>query len=447
MRRFCRNVDIKDIEFIKRCIYLWLDEKKSRRDVQRFLSFYAGLPYQKIREAIECEDYGFLAATAERIAQDIRKRLLSRKLNLPPIRFRKKYDEGSGKWRLMGIQKPIHQIFDYIAVEGCGEMFEAKIGTYQMASFPGRGQEKGVKVISKWLQLDEKHTRYYAQADVRQCYPSVDHDILKSMFARDIKNPELVWLVCELIDTFPTGLSIGSYFSQYACNYYLSKAYHYASEQLFKERRKKRGGVVRVRLVYHIMFYMDDILFLGSSQKDVEKGMELFGGFLEDELRLQLKPNWKSGKVDYTGKDGEHHGDFIDMMGYRIYRDHITVRRRTFKRMRRTIIRAEARVKGGKEIPLDMAYRVVSYAGKIEHSDSFGFSTKHNLTRIKSRAQKIISSHDKVLAEKKKRRKQNYENRNRTLPDNAGGADIPGIGERDGRGLDQKEYRADNCPF
>lgn len=447
MRRFCRNVDIKDKRFIERCIYLWLEEKKNRKDVQRFLSFYSGLSYREIQEAVDCEDYWFLKETVERIAEDVQNRIIDRELDLPPIRFKQKYDDGSGKWRLIGIQKPIHQIFDYIAVEGCRELFDAKIGPYQMASLPGRGQEKGVQVISKWLQLDEKHTRYYAQADIRKCYPSVDHGLLKAMFARDIKNPELLWLVHELTDCFPQGLSIGSYFSQYACNYFLSKAYHYASEQLFKERKKKRGAPEWVRLIHHILFYMDDILFLGAAQKDVEKGMAILGGFLEDELGLHLKPDWKTGKVDYIGKDGKHHGDFIDMMGYRIYRDHITIRRRSFKRIRRTIIRAEARMKDGKDIPLDMAYRIISHAGKIEHSDSYRFSTKHALPKIKSRAEKIISSHDKVLAEEKKRRKQSYEKRNRTLPNVAGRNDVSGTWGRESRSLAPEEHRADNCPF
>lgn len=448
MRRFCRSVDIKDINFIKRCIRLWLDEKKNRKDVQKFLSFYSGLTYQEIKESMYCEDYWFLEETTDRIAKDVQQRIFRRKLDLPPIRFKRKYDEACCKWRIIGIQKPIHQIFDYIAVEGCREMFEAKIGPYQMASLPGGGQEKGARTIYRWLQLDEKHTRAYAKADVRQCYPSIDHDLLKSLFARDLKNPELLWLVYELIDAFPEGLSIGSYFSQYACNYFLSKAYHFASEQLFKERKKRNGSIDRTRLIYKQLFYMDDILFLGSSQKDVEKGMELFGDFLRSNLKLSLKQNWKSGKADYIGKDGKHHGEFIDMMGYRIYRDHITVRRRTFKRMRRTILRAEIKMNQGEDFPLDMAYRIISHAGKIEHSDAYEFSKKHNLHRIKSKAEKIISSHDKALAEEKKRRKLLYENHNRTLPDYAGGASVQSAEGWDCRGVDSQEYTESNgCPF
>ena len=93
MRRFCRNVNITDINFIKRCIYLWIDEKSGRKDVQRFLAKYAGLPYKVVREAIACVDLWFWTETIERIAKDVRTRLLDHNLNLPPIRFKDRYDE------------------------------------------------------------------------------------------------------------------------------------------------------------------------------------------------------------------------------------------------------------------------------------------------------------------------------------------------------------------
>ena len=448
MRRFCRNVDIKDTEFIKRCTRLWLDEKKGRNDVQRFLAHYAGLTYRAVHEAIECDDYWFLDGALDAIAADVSTRFQNRKLDLPPIQYKQRYDEHCQKWRTLGIQKPIHQIMDYVAVEGCKELFNAKIGPYQMASLPGRGQEKGVKVILKWLQVDEKHTRDYVQADIHRCYPSIDHDCLKQLFSRDLKNPDLFWLVCELIDTFPEGLSIGSYFSQYACNYYLSKAYHYASEQLYKVRKKRNGEVQRTRLVYHILFYMDDILLLGSAKKDVEKALEMLSEFLRTEMKLELKPNYKAGKVDYIGKDGKHHGSYIDMMGYRIYRDHVTVRRRSYKRIRRTLIRANVRLMYQGTIPLEMARRIISHAGKLEHSNSYHASQKYNLQKVKNVAEHIVSCHDKQMAEEKKRRKQEYENRKRALPDKTGRTPVQSSELQSGGSLAAEEYRtADSAPF
>ena len=404
MRRYCREVDISDIGFIERCIWLWLAKKKKRADVQHFLAQYSDdLTYRDVREHIANKDYGFLDQIIHKIVEDIRHRIQSRELGLPPICFKQRYDTCCRKWRTIGVEKPIHQIFDYIVVEGCKSLLEAKIGPFQMASIPGRGQEKGCKQISKWLQMDAAGTRYYTKGDVKKCYPSIPHDKIKAKFARDIKNPELVWLVKELIDIFPEGLSIGSYFSQYACNYYLSDAYHYACEQLFKIR-KRRGKETRVRLVSHVLFYMDDILVLGASKQDIEKAMNLLTAYVEEHLGLTIKPEWKVIEADYTGRDGKHHGRFIDMMGYRIYRDHITIRRTTFKRCRRSILRAGAKIKAGRPIAPSMARRVVSYNGRLTHSDSRDFEKKYDVPRIMAICNRIVSENDK-----EKRRKKNEE--------------------------------------
>lgn len=76
---------------------------------------------------MEFEDYWFLDETITKIAEDVQRRLKFHALDLPPILYRQRYDDGSEKWRTIGVQKPIHQIFDYIAVEGCIDMFMAKI--------------------------------------------------------------------------------------------------------------------------------------------------------------------------------------------------------------------------------------------------------------------------------------------------------------------------------
>ena len=79
---------------------------------------------------------------------------------------------------------------------------------------------------------------------------------------KQVKNDDLLYLVETLIASYKQGLSIGSYLSQWLCNYYLSFAYHYAQQKLFKVQ-KRRGQEKRTRLFYKIIFYMDDILILG----------------------------------------------------------------------------------------------------------------------------------------------------------------------------------------
>ena len=133
-----------------------------------------------------------------------------------------------------------------------------------------------------------------------------------------LKNDTLLWLVFELIDMFGSGLSIGSFLSQYLSNFYLSYAYHYACEQLYKIRRTKRNGDIRVRLINHVLFYMDDFLLTGSSKKDLRKGMKMLIKHINDFLGLEVKPEWKVCKISNY--------EPIDMMGFVFRKDRTTIR-------------------------------------------------------------------------------------------------------------------------
>lgn len=66
----------------------------------------------------------------------------------------------------------------------------------------------------------------------------------------------------------------------------------------------------------------------------------------------------------------KHHGDCIDMMGYKIYRDHTEVRRSIFLRARRAYLRLRKQVQRRMEKALDLAYRGISDYGMFKNSDS-----------------------------------------------------------------------------
>lgn len=93
----------------------------------------------------------------------------------------------------------------------------------------------------------------------------------------------------------------------------MSHAYHYISERLYKARRKKSGDVVRTRLAYHQIWFMDDILLLGASERDLKKAMELLTEELHRSLGLAIKPNWQIEVTDYIGPDGKCHKGYLPL--------------------------------------------------------------------------------------------------------------------------------------
>lgn len=392
MKRYCKNVDITDIGFIESCIYDWIHGKIRRKSVQKFFADYAGIHWRTIHAYVYMEKFEWLPGTINAIAKDVQKRIISKDLQLQPIMFHERYDECCRKWRTIGVESPMHQIMDYIAVHGCWELFRAKIGEHQMASIKGRGQEKGVRCIRKWVRTDPVGTRMFAKCDVYHCFPSIDHDRIKARFRRDLKNPDLLWLAETLIDQFQTGLSIGSFFSQYTCNYYMSLLYHYTAEALYKIRRHKDGTKERVRLLSHQLLYMDDLVLFGSSARDLKMAMRKIITFADRQMGLRIKSEWSVRGLD----DG-----FLDMMGKRIYRDHTAIRRRTFRTARRAFIRAWRSAESG-HLRLKSARRVMSYNGIVKYSDSYKVRQKYNLKKLKRISRRIISDATKAEDERRK---------------------------------------------
>lgn len=394
MKRYCKNIRL-DKDWIMDCMLECFSDKWKRRDVAGFLAEYQTDPERLSTRAVSRliqEDRSKVDPLLERAAEDLAREIKERDVRFPEIHYSLRYD---GKLREIGVESIKQQIYNYVAVNALKELFDRKIGKYQCASVPGRGQVYGKNAIERWIRKNLDKTRAGAKADVRHCYPSIDTRKLMRFLRKQVKNDDLLYLAETLISSYKQGLSIGSYLSQWLCNYYLSFAYHYAQQKLFKVR-KSRGQEKRIRLFYKIIFYMDDILILGPRKADVKKAMLMLIKFFEDELGLTIKPNWKLFQIDYIGKDGKHHGDCIDMMGYKIYRNHTEVRRSIFLRARRAYLRLRKQVQRHKEIVLDLAYRCVSYFGWFKNSDSDHFKKKYGIEQLMKYAKRRVSIESKI---------------------------------------------------
>ena len=272
-----------------------------------------------------------------------------------------------------------------------------RIGEYQCASIKGRGQIKGSNAIRKWMR--NKSIRYAGKADIKKCYESISKRKLMRFLRKYIKNDTLLWLIDKLISSFESGLSIGSYLSQFLCNLYLSQLYHEISENMYRVRRHKDGTTERINLVKHVIFYMDDILILGTNAKDVHKAMELIIRYADKKLGLDIKPEWTVFMTKIEDKKNDK-GQFIDMMGFRIYRWHTTIRRRVFKRIRRVYMKVWKMIKTHKRIKLIHARRCISYFGQIKNSDSFKFKMKYHVNEIITICKKVVSNYESEIHRK-----------------------------------------------
>lgn len=395
MKRYLSKFDLS-YEFVKYSIYDCLDgttsgkQRWTRHDtscfiaeyVQKWVSQYtsdippAHILAKRIRK-IARTDRTVLHKMVDYIAKEMYLEIINHNIQLSPIVYEERYDTSAKKMRNIGIASMKQQCYDYIAVNACKKMFLAKIGHYQCASLSEKGQIFGKNAIETWIRTNPKQCKWVFKCDIKKFYPSVNHNIIKKYLRRDIKNDRVLYLLYTLIDTYDEGLCIGSYLSQFLANYFLSYPYHYVSEMLYTTRRDNR-----INLVNHVLFYMDDILLLGSSKKNVKKASKLLEEYLNN-MDLKLKPSYQLFPLDSRP---------IDMMGYKIYTYKTTIRKRIFDRANKVYLKAK---RNKFELTLEDAYKVVSYHGYFKHSWSKKYFKKVKLKKTLKNAKEVISNASK----------------------------------------------------
>jgi len=394
MKRYCKNIDITNREFVSNAVRDCLTGSKgknkksklSRRDTIILFAEYSGKPIDYIKGIVKTKQHGEINRIIELVIDGIIEEIKVQNYKVKPIWYTTKIDGCSGKERRIGIQGIKQQLYDYIAVYALDEVLGKKIGFYQCSAIPKKGQLMGARTIARWLKNTDM--RYAWKGDIQHFYESIDKEVLMSRLKKCVKDKPLLHLVQFLINTFDKGLAIGSFLSQYLANFYLSYAYHYASEKLFKIRRKKDGRNVRVKLCYHVLFYMDDLLLIGKSLSDLKMAARRLMKFISDELHVKVKDSYQFIDLD-TG--------YIDMMGYKVSRKCMTIRSRIFKRARRAIVSVVRFIHEEKPIPLKLAQRTVSLYGWIKNSNSRRFSRRYHVADAVRASKKTIGgkAHEK----------------------------------------------------
>lgn len=380
---YCKNVNILDREGIYFCITQCLSDKWNRYDVVNFIHEYLpSFSKDEVRNIIKY-NRDFLKGTLYTIADALAYEIKTRTVHFKPIKYKEKYDSNSKKTREIGVQSIKHQLYDYIAVYYAREVWEKKIGDYQCASMPGRGQVFGKKLIENCIRTFPKKTRFAVKGDIRKCYPSINTRRLKKLLKKDIDNEDLLYLIFYLIDSFKQGLSIGSFLSQYLCNYYLSFAYHYIETNLSRN-------------YYFMLFYMDDFILIAENKSELATAMIKIVQYFKEYLDLEVKNTWQIFPIDYFSKDGKRCGRAIDMMGYVIYRTHTEVRPCIFLKARRLYIYTYIHYgQFNKRIPEKLAYQCISYYGWFVNSNSEWFIREYNVKKLVHMSEAAVSYYSK----------------------------------------------------
>lgn len=182
------------------------------------------------------------------------------------------------------------------------------VNTYSCIKY--RGVHKCVKDVGKALK-DRPGTKYCLKLDIRKFYPSIDHSLLKQSLRSKFKDPELLGLLDEIIDSNEKGVPLGNYLSQWFANFFLNPFDHWLKED---------------KQINHYFRYCDDVVILHHNKEFLHQLRVEIQQYLHT-FKLELS-NYQVFPVSSRG---------IDFGGYKSYHEYRFLRKSIKERFRKML--------------------------------------------------------------------------------------------------------------
>ena len=215
----------------------------------------------------------------------------------------------------------------------------------------GKGTHAGADRVTQYLrQVHRNHGQVYVlKADIHSYFPSVNHQALLSIFQRRIRCTRTTNLIAEILASGSKtgrGIPIGNLTSQLFANIYLDRLDQFVKRQLH---------------IHHYVRFMDDFINVHHDKPTLWEWRYAITDFLRNTLHLELNPK--------TAIFPEARG--VDFLGYRIWRTHRLLRKRSVKRMRRKLKIYQRKYTTG-EISLDhISASIASWVGHARHANTY----------------------------------------------------------------------------
>jgi len=237
----------------------------------------------------------------------------------------------------------------------------------------GKGTHKAIYRFDSFQRKVSKNnikTCWVLKCDIRKFFDNIDHNILKGILKKHIKDENILYLLSEIIDSFTTnthishgvymqnifsdpisktygvGLPLGNLTSQLLVNIYMNEF-----DQFVKHKLK---------IKYYIR-YADDFVILQNDKGILQNLLKQMEEFLEKDLKLKMHPDKVFIKTIACG---------VDFLGWVQFPKHRVLRTSTKRRMFRNIKKSQK------------LNTVISYLGMLSHGSG---------QRLKNRIIKLIS--------------------------------------------------------
>lgn len=212
----------------------------------------------------------------------------------------------------------------------------------------GRGIEMCRRDVEKALRNNPDETLYCLKLDIKKCYPSLKHDVLKGIIRKKIKDKALLVILDEIIDS-TDGVPIGNYLSQYFANLYFAYFDHWIKEEC--------------KVKYYFR-YADDIVILHHDKTFLHNLLIAIKFYMHSVLQVEIKGNYQVFPVDARG---------LDFVGYKFFHTHTLLRKSIKVQMKKVVKQYQM----GKMDEDKLRRTLASYFGWCKYCDS-----KHLLNTI-----------------------------------------------------------------
>ena len=270
------------------------------------------------------------------------------------------------------------RIVHHFLYEHMAPYWEARFVYQSYACRPGKGPlmaGRDLETFVRHYYRGHRDPLYYLKVDVQSFFPSIDHRILKNIVDPHLQDPLYKYLLHVIIDHRATergafhltspqamwqhlpryksmfaaplgkGLPIGNLTSQFLANVYMNELDQYITHHL------------KGRYLYW-QRYVDDVVFLGDSPRDLLSLVPLVQGFLNEKLGMTLNP--KKTEMQPLSRG-------LDHLGYFYRPDHRLVRQRVVSQCKERVTSFLRQP----ELPIGKACATVnSYLGHFAHAHS-----------------------------------------------------------------------------
>ena len=219
-----------------------------------------------------------------------------------------------------------------------------------------RGSHRAVNRVQHYIR---KCTWQYGEcwivkADITKYFYSIDRDILKKVYRKQIQDEKFLRLLDIIVDSSPeirVGIPLGNVTSQDFAGIYLNELDQFVKRYL---------GVK-----YYVR-YMDDFVLMVPTKEEAAQLLEQIERFLRERLHLELNTKTRI----FPGAQG------VNAYGFKIHATHKHVRNDSKAAMKRKIKAMDRKYKAGEISLKDVERSVNSWLGHARHSNSFNLAKK-----------------------------------------------------------------------